>query len=1212
MAEGFSVKAVLSAVDRGFTSTMKSALSSVKSLASTVGSGMIMGAGMAAFNKLTGAASGLVKEVDASNAAWKTFSGNMGMLGKSSKEIESVKKELQSFAEQTVYSSSDMASTFAQLEAVGTKNTLSLVKGFGGLAAAAENPQQAMKTLSMQATQMAAKPKVAWEDFKLMLEQTPAGISAVAKEFGMSAADMVAAVQAGEIKTQDFFDAIAKVGTNDAFSKMATEAKTVGQAMDGLKETVGNKLTPAFDYLSKKGIKAVDKIAQSFSKINGEAIKTKLVSGVKAATPYWNTFKSAVSNVWKIISGVEKKMGPIFESAGKAIAKTVQKINRSIAKVDAKDIVAKIGGGIDKAVHIWEVAKGSFKGVGTALGEAFAAVKDSVLDMLGAFKGTGSMETFKGIMDEVAKAIKKVAGFIKENSDTIVKSVGTIISGFLAFKGLSKTWKGLALFIKFLPGLAKALPGVAKGLGLLGSKSALIVALGTAMKEYLTVENIAGFIEKAKPIWDSFVGVIAGVANGLMNLFKLILNNSDTVAKFVPYILGVVAAFKAFKIVNKIAPFLTKFGGMIKNIALKAMGAIPGLGSFNKKQDEVGRKSSSSTKKLLASAKAFMMVGAGTLLTAAGFALLAHSAIQLSNAGGLAIGVMAGLVVAVGALMIGSMAMLNVISASPTKIAKMSAALLALGASVLLISAGFALLSYSAIQVANSGGLAVGVLAGMMVGIAAIIAIIGTFGAGISAASAGLLAFGACVLMICAGLALAQGAFAALTPLVTAVGDAVPQVAATIADGVSQIVESVGSVLTSAFETAGNAISKVVESISEGIATVNDSIANVISAISEGLSGVLEGIASVISSVGQSARDAGEGFKAAAEGIKTVADLGLGDTIKAIGSVGAAMGEMAGHSKTLPAVAAGLTAIGTAITTIAAGADAFSAAITTLSNSTTKLADGMTKAKESLAGITMPSIDPSPVVSAFNAVSTAASKLVKDIADIGNKASTGFSSGMNSVCNTAKTAMKNLMNTFKNAGNQAKTSGKNMGTGFTRSLQSGLSRTSAVARQAVTSAVSQLRSGYSGAYSAGAYISQGFAAGMQSCLGAIQSAAAQMVAAADAAVRARARIHSPSKLFEKNGIFMGEGQEKGILSKVRDVWRAAEKLVQIPALEQNPLRIAYAGEMSADYDYYRNTTYTIVVPVDLDGKEIAKVTAPYTQEEIEKRQRREERKKGKI
>ena len=87
-----------------------------------------------------------------------------------------------------------MASTFSQLEAVGTKNTTALVKGFGGLAAAASDPTQAMKTLSQQATQMAAKPKVAWEDFRFMLEQTPAGMAAVAKQLGMSATEMVARV----------------------------------------------------------------------------------------------------------------------------------------------------------------------------------------------------------------------------------------------------------------------------------------------------------------------------------------------------------------------------------------------------------------------------------------------------------------------------------------------------------------------------------------------------------------------------------------------------------------------------------------------------------------------------------------------------------------------------------------------------------------------------------------------------------------------------------------------------------------------------------------------------------------------------------------------------------------------------------------------------------------------------------------------------------
>ena len=51
---------------------------------------------------------------------------------------------------------------------------------------------------------MAAKPKVVWQDFKLMLEQTPAGVAAVAKEMGMSTSKLVSKVQDGTVKTEDF------------------------------------------------------------------------------------------------------------------------------------------------------------------------------------------------------------------------------------------------------------------------------------------------------------------------------------------------------------------------------------------------------------------------------------------------------------------------------------------------------------------------------------------------------------------------------------------------------------------------------------------------------------------------------------------------------------------------------------------------------------------------------------------------------------------------------------------------------------------------------------------------------------------------------------------------------------------------------------------------------------------------------------------------
>ena len=313
MAESFSIKAILSAADRGFTSTMKSASGYVDNLKSTltsgIGFGVMMAAGQKAFDAVSNGVTGLIGDLNDAGAAWKTFQGNMEMNGKTADEIKSIKGELQDFAEQTIYSSSDMASTFAQLEAVGTKNTTKLVKGFGGLAAAAESPTQAMKTLSQQATQMAAKPTVAWEDFKLILEQTPAGVAAVAKQMGKSTQDLIKDVQAGTVATEDFFDAIATVGTNDSFTKLATEYKTVDQAMDGLQETMSNKLQPAFDVLSEVGINAISKLVDKTGELDGEKIAAKLTSGMDKIKPYWDT-----------IVGVASEVGSAFGDAFSAIS----------------------------------------------------------------------------------------------------------------------------------------------------------------------------------------------------------------------------------------------------------------------------------------------------------------------------------------------------------------------------------------------------------------------------------------------------------------------------------------------------------------------------------------------------------------------------------------------------------------------------------------------------------------------------------------------------------------------------------------------------------------------------------------------------------------------------------------------------------------------------------------------------------------------------
>ena len=258
--------------------------------------GALMEVGKKGIGLITSQFSGFVGEMNNSSKAWKTFEGNMKAFGASSGEIERVRGTLSKFATESIYSASDMASTYSQLSAVGIKNCDKLVTGFGGLAAAAESPQQAMKTLSQQATQMAAKPTVAWADFKLMLEQTPAGIAAVAKQMGMTTSELISNVSEGTVATQDFFDAISAVGNNDAFGKMATQYKGVDEAMQGLMETLQVKLAPAFDKLSQVGINAISKLADAIDSFSLDRFSTVL-NNVKKM---WDNFKNGFLNTGAI------------------------------------------------------------------------------------------------------------------------------------------------------------------------------------------------------------------------------------------------------------------------------------------------------------------------------------------------------------------------------------------------------------------------------------------------------------------------------------------------------------------------------------------------------------------------------------------------------------------------------------------------------------------------------------------------------------------------------------------------------------------------------------------------------------------------------------------------------------------------------------------------------------------------------------------------
>lgn len=559
-----------------FGGAEKSSSGLFKSMAGGVVAGNMISKGMG----LAGSGiRSMLGELNEASTSWQTFEGNMHQLGASNTEINKAKAEMQKFAQQTIYSASDMSSTYAQLAAVGTKNTAQLVKGFGGLASAADNPQQAMKTLSEQATQMAAKPKVQWQDFKLMLEQTPAGISAVAKTMGESTTQLIKDIQDGKVKTQDFLNAVAKTGTNANFSKMATQYKTVGQAMDGLKETLANKLQPAFDKVGKIGIKAVEGITDRLGNINGEKLGDNLVNFIQSVKSKFDNLKNHFMNGFSGSFNLDS-----FQNMLTSIGNAVNNVKNAFSGVGGSlaGLLGSLSGkglnGISSIITnianaISKMSPGQIRAVGTAIA--------SLAGALTLLKGAGSVA---GIISNIASGLSAIKG-----------GFGTAFSGIKelpkAFSSIGQAKNDIAGFFSILKDGANAgsannfadmLGGSKFGAGI-GDMLAKVNGIKTAFA------SLAPAISGAfLPITGIILGVSAVVAGAVMAWKSNFLGFRDTVQQAFSNIGQVLG--QAFNNLGQVfAPIRQAFSQIGQALApalpaikqfVTALGAVAGTGAL--------------------------------------------------------------------------------------------------------------------------------------------------------------------------------------------------------------------------------------------------------------------------------------------------------------------------------------------------------------------------------------------------------------------------------------------------------------------------------------------------------------------------------------------------------------------------------------------------------------------------------------------------------
>lgn len=1194
MTESFSVKAILSATDKGFSSAMKSASQSITNLKSTVtsglGFGIMAGIGQSAFNALKNTVTGFTGSIINTGATFQAeMSRVQAISGATASEFEKLRKQAIQLGADTSFSSTEVAQGMENLAAAGfaTNEIMSAMPGLLNMAAAsgenlATSSDIAASTLrgfGLAAEDMSHVADVLAENANRTnssVSQTGEAmkyIAPLARAAGISFEETAAAIgimanagiqgsQAGTTlrgalsrlskPTDTMITAMKQLGVSfyDSSGKMKPLSEQIGMlknAMSGMTdEQRNNYLVTLYGQEALSGMLALINEGEGSLNSLTEAYRKCDGSAEKAAETMLNNFNGAVEEM----NGSVESLGiSIFYSLSEPLTAAVKSItefvNKANAAFESGGIDKKIKKFVDNASKYWEVFRKNAVEVGKAFGDAFSAIGDSLSELNGAFGSTESIKSFSDVITAAKDALVGFAGFLEDNSDAIAKVITQLPKLFVAYKGFQ-------------------------------------------------------ILRSITPLVSAFSGAILSLGSS---------------------------------IINKIAPNLT---------------------GISKGQDAVGKSSVKVTSNVLQSAQAFALMGAGILLVSGGFALLAKSSIALAESGGAAIAVMVGMVAAVVALGAGFTVMTKAIAATPAQLQALGVALVALGASVLLVSAGFAVMTQSSIALSEAGTPAIATMFGMVAAMGALMVIAALIGKQLTSASVGLVAFGTAILIAGAGMYVMSSAAISLTnagtPAIAVMAGMVVAMAALMA-----LAAALGPALTAGsigFIAFGAAIVLVASGAliaSAALAVVAAVLPTVSEYGSQGAVAIAElGAAMLVFAAGSAA--AGVASVALAAGLVAV---GASAIVAATGTTLLAAGATTLGAGLLIVTASG-TALAAVLPMLASGALSSAAGFTALLASATGLSVIMLALTAAMAAFAVSSTASTVALLAFSAamaagtVGTAAmaaalvlvNSSMKSIATNAKSAQSSIASmrlsldvvneGLDALGNKAKSAVNKLISTFSNSAGKAKSAGKKVGDSINDGVKSGLdqlpntannamnrfnsaisaggSRAVSTARSMTSSIISALNSAQSGAYSAGYNIGAGLANGMSASLGRVQSIAAQLAAAAERAIRAEAQIHSPSRVTDKLGQYFGEGWVQGILSMAKDAKQATEELIAIPSLPDVPTpSLAGSGggnwELSEDYSYTRNAKYTIVVPVNLEGKEVSRITAPFMEGDLRKREK---------
>lgn len=1238
MAESFSVKAILSAEDSGFTSVFDKAESTVSKFSSSIkdglasfGNGILTGAGISAFNGISNAVGGLASGVVQMGTNFDSAMSNVGAIsGATGKDLTSLTDKAKEMGAKTKFSATESAEAMSYMAMAGwkTKDMLSGIEGIMNLAAA--SGESLATTSDIVTDDLTAFGKTAADSNRLADIMAATSSNANTNVSLMGESFKYAASTAGSM-------GYSMEDTAKAIGLMANSGVKGSMAGTSLKNILVNLAKPTDNMktaMDKLGISLTDNKGnmKSLDTVMGDLRTSfsKLTPAQKAQYAATLAGKEGMAGLLAIVNASPAD----YDKLTKAIASSSDGMGAAAQMAETMqdnfegDVTIMKSAWEGFSIGLWDSIKGPMRSVvqnlTSMIGEMTNAISNSPfiskVAEVAANVANGLLNTIQDLAPKIGSALQKVYNFAAPIVKSLAKQVKTVVPQIKsAIKSIGKAMLESKSPIGWIAKAFSKLNGNKIASGIDKITGAFSKLNGFITKNSSAIGTIAGWAIPALIAGRAFQK-LTGHTSGLGKS----MTKTGSSAKGFGQQIAIAAAT-----VTGCAILLDKAGSgaqmMFTGMTL-AIGGLIGITAL-------------AAPNLQKAAKGMQSFGKMMVESAAAFAIMSAASIALNVAGGASIATFFGMAAAMGGL-------LAIAGALGPSLSKGAAGMQAFGVMMVAASAGFAVMTASAIALSNAGSAAIGTFFGMQAALAGLLAVAGALGPSLTAGAAGLAAFGAMMIMAGAGMTLMANASiqlasagsgaiatffgmqAAMAGLLAVVGVFGPTIAAAalglsvltvavtacvavVAASSTQLVAVITAMGTS-FATAMSGIATAAQGIGDAIKTAFDGVADIITSVGNAITSILGGVAGVFTGVSTGIMALTTSLTMISAGAMT-ASTGL----TALGTAAILIAaSSAAASASLAMLGAVLMTAGTAATVAGAQMTAFSAGVAVVSTGLATISTGAAMASAGLATISTGASTASTAMTAMSAAIVAASAQMVQIGVSGTAAMTAFVTAVNSGGHQAVSSMTQsvtMIVTTTTAGMNRLGPAASAGmSAFNGALSAGGSRAVSIARSIVNSINAAFRAGAGAAAAAGAAIGAGLARGLSSQVGAVQAAASRLAAAANAAIAAKAKIGSPSKVTTRFGKWYGEGWINGISDRVNEAHAIAARLVDFPQPD------AYHGgtlALSGDYLYgYNNDdrVLTIEVPLTIDGRQVAKATASYTQQEINAINRRASRKVGRL